>query len=313
MPPFANRRFFAALPLAALLLAAPATAAETLESLSRDVERAGQDLSRLQGQTIQLAQANLNANSIEQRFIALEAEIRRLTGQVERLGYTQRQLADRMDRFQSDAEFRLTKLEGGDPTALPSTPSTTQSGALTGTGAGTGLGTTQTLGSVSAQELSQIRGLDSGSQPLGAQNNAGGSLGQQSAALPAGSVEDQYNYAFGLVRKGDFTGAQAAMSSFIAQHPNDPLTANAKYWLGETYYARGNYSGASQAFAQAYQDHPTGAKAADSLLKLGLSLSLLGQSAQACQVLQEIEARMGTSAAANILQRAQRERANLGC
>ncbi|MEO1190446.1 MAG: tol-pal system protein YbgF [Pseudomonadota bacterium] len=299
---------------ASLCWAAPALAEDSLEQLSRDIARSGAELETLRGETLQLAQSfsASDANSIEQRFAAIEAELRRLTGQVERLGFNQRQLTERLERFQNDAEFRMTALEGGDTSALGS-PSPQPSAPAANTGQ------TQVLGSVSAQELQQIQGLNSGTQNSGTQNSGTQNSGTQTTttaaagALPAGSARDQYNYAFGLVRQGDFTGAQAAMTAFIQQHPNDPLTSNAKYWLGETYYARGNYAQASQAFAQAYQDHPTGSKAPDSLLKLGLSLSLLGQSAQACQVLQEIDNRMGSTAPANILQRAQRERSNLGC
>ena len=88
--------------------------------------------------------------------------------------------------------------------------------------------------------------------------------------------------------------------------------ANAKYWLGETYYVRGNYQAAASAFGVAYQDHPEGPKAVDSLLKLGLSLSLMGQGGDACAVFSELERRFPT-APANVLQRSVQERGRLGC
>ena len=56
------------------------------------------------------------------------------------------------------------------------------------------------------------------------------------------------------------------------RYPNDPLAGNAQYWLGETYYVRKDYKNAAAAFAEGYQKYPKGPKAADDLLKLGMSL-----------------------------------------
>ncbi len=356
-----------ALPLAGLLWVVPAQSAQqpavlTVTGLTAEIRQTERDLRRVQSDLLHLAQSNYgisDPNAIERRFAALEQEIQRLTGQIERLGFEQRQIADRLERMQSDMEFRLTRLEGGNPASGSSGTSGGSSGGASGsfssggssggssgsfggsTGqAQSGAGGVQTLGSVSAQELQQLQGL--GQQGLGQGQTAsvgqsgggfsdqqnfqtgaltGGSFGSQqnsatppaTASLPSGSAEEQYKHAFGLLRKADYQGAEQALKAFVQSNPGDPLVANAKYWLGETYYVRGNYNDASQAFAQAYQDHQNGPKAADSLLKLGLSLSLLGRTNEACQVLQELQARMGSSARANILNRGRREQTNLGC
>jgi len=315
--------------LPGLLLALPAAAQPAGTTLAADIARAERDLKVLDGEVIQLAQSGLSpaeASSLDRRFSAIERELQRLTGEIERLGYVQRQLADRMDRFQSDVEYRLATLEGGSPGApaggqgnLPASgqlgTAPQQQGSLPATGQG-GEGQPQVLGSVSAQDLASIRGFNE-------EQNAGGqgSLSLQqpgtgqttTSAQPQASAQSQYNYAFGLLRQADYQAAEQALKAFVRDYPNDPLAANAKYWLGETYYVRGDYQQATQAFAQSYQDHPVGPKAPDSLLKLGLSLSILGETQKACQVLQELETRMGSSAKANIIDRARRERANLGC
>lgn len=307
------RRLVLPLPLLGLVLAAPLAAEEPLDRLSADIGQAGRQLEGLRADMVQLAQSSgygaVDASGVERRFSAIEAEMQRLTGEIERLGYVQRQLADRMDRFQSDVEYRLKALEGR-------APSTT--GAVQGSG---GAGAPQVLGSVSAGELAAVQGQSQGQQTAGFGSGGlnlstqpqGGTAQASAAGLPQGSAKQQYDYAFGLLRQADYQGAEQALRSFIQQHPNDPLVANAKYWLGETYYVRGDYQQAVQAFAQSYQDHPDGPKAADSLLKLGLSLSLEGQTQQACQILQELDSRMGNTAKANILDRAHRERMNLGC
>ena len=43
-----------------------------------------------------------------------------------------------------------------------------------------------------------------------------------------------------LVRE-NFIDAEKSFKAFIGEHPNDPLTSNAYYWLGETFYVRKNY------------------------------------------------------------------------
>ncbi len=326
MPLTAFGRYALVLPLTGLLLAGPAAAVDGLDDLGREIARTERELEFVRQGMIQLAQSNFTpaeAGALERRFAAIEDEMRRLTGQVERLSYVQRQLADRMDRLQSDVEYRLTALEGGNP-AGSAAPATTQSGDA---------GSPEVIGTVSAEELAQIQGgtqNQTASTDLGSgfsTDGSGGAItgqgglpaydnqqaGLSGVTLPAGTPREQYNYAFGLLRQADYAGAEQALLAFIQQNPGDPLVANAKYWLGETYYVRGDYQAASQAFAQSYQEHSTGSKAPDSLLKLGLSLSLMGQTGQACQVLQELDARLGDSAKANIVERARRERANLGC
>jgi tol-pal system protein YbgF len=53
------------------------------------------------------------------RLERLEAEIRQLTGKVEKMAFEQRQIAEDAARRFGDVEFRLTELEGGDISALP--------------------------------------------------------------------------------------------------------------------------------------------------------------------------------------------------
>jgi len=286
----------AAIALAALL---PMSArAESLREARDDLARLQTELAGLKQEAgqIQIAQSNFSASqvdAIEERMNTFERQMQSLTSKIERLEYVQRQLADRMDRFQSDVDYRLTVLEGGTPAA----PSTAGSG-------GDYAGGAQVLGSVSTDSLGQVRnqanrGTDRFSQPSG--------------ALPAGTPEEQYDYAFGLLRQADYDGAQQALQSFIAQNAGHPYVANAKYWLGETYYVQGDYDQAAQAFAVAYRDHVNGPKSADSLLKLGLSLSYKGDKTRACAVLQELENRVGSNAPRNLLSRAQQERQALGC
>ena len=102
-------------------------------------------------------------------------------------------------------------------------------------------------------------------------------------ALPAGTPKSQYDYALSLMlKKQDFAYAERVLKAFVKQHPQDTLTGNAQYWLGETFYVRESYQEAAFAFAEGYQNYPENLKAPDSLLKLGMSLSRMEQKKEAC-------------------------------
>jgi len=310
--------------LGAALLATPA-AADDAEQLTTEVERLNGDLADMR---VQLAQSSgsmtpAQAAAFETRLAAFEQELRSLTGMVEQVTYQQNQFSQRLDRMQADVEYRLSTLEGGTPgtttgSVTPAAPTTQAVGGAINAGGATVDSATQgdvkTLGTIAQGELAQAQQQAGNAQPqpISPQPATVGASDSEVAALPGGSPKEQYDYAFGLLRKADYAGAEAALLQFVSQHPSDPLAANAKYWLGETYYVRGNYDEAARAFAVAYQDHPDGAKATDSLLKLGLSLSLLGRGAEACDVFDALETRF-PDAAANILQRSKQERSRLGC
>ncbi len=104
----------------------------------------------------------------------------------------------------------------------------------------------------------------------------------QQASLPAGTPEEQYRYAFGLLRKHQFDQAEGAFREFLAQNAESSLVGNARYWLAETHYARAEYVKAAEGFLQGYESDPNGSKAPDSLLKLAMSLGQLGQEKEAC-------------------------------
>jgi tol-pal system protein YbgF len=73
------------------------------------------------------------------------------------------------------------------------------------------------------------------------------------------------------LKQADYPAAEVALKAFVEQHPNDPMAGNAQYWLGETFYTRGRYAEAATAFAEGYKRWPKSSKAADELLKLGMS------------------------------------------
>lgn len=121
-------------------------------------------------------------------------------------------------------------------------------------------------------------------------SDAGSSLAAptQTAALPAGTPREKYSHAFGLLRQGQYDLAASALRTFIEEHGDDPLASNAQYWLGETYYVRGAFVEAAETFLEGYQANTQGPKAADALLKLGMSLASLDKKQEACAAFQKL-------------------------
>ena len=114
------------------------------------------------------------------------------------------------------------------------------------------------------------------------------------------------------MRSGRYDDAEQAFKSFVLEHSNDRLAGNAQYWLGETHYVRASYEQAATAFLDGYQKYPNSPKAPDNLLKLGMTLHALGQRAEACVTLQELQSKF-PSAVQPIRDRASREMRMLNC
>ena len=108
------------------------------------------------------------------------------------------------------------------------------------------------------------------------------------------------------------SAAEAALKAFVEQHPKDPMAGNAQYWLGETYYTRNRFLEAASAFAEGYKRYPKSAKAAEDLLKLGMSLSRANQKPNACLAFAQLD-RDFPNPGASIRDRAATEKKHLGC
>jgi tol-pal system protein YbgF len=103
------------------------------------------------------------------------------------------------------------------------------------------------------------------------------------AAGNAGA-DQMYNEAFKLLQDGDYAGAERGFKNFVQRYPQHALAGNAQYWLGETYYARRDYQSAMTSFAEGYKAYKTSPKGPDNLLKLGITLAVLGRKPDACAI-----------------------------
>ncbi|MBT5432645.1 MAG: tol-pal system protein YbgF [Alphaproteobacteria bacterium] len=273
---------------ACLFVSAPALAQSTdVQSLAHEMERLRNDLVDLQrfvyageGEALVVSpglESSQDAAQFQLSLQQVEERVRLLTGRVEELEYQQRQLLARMDTLIAD-------LERG--AAVPST------GEL-----------------VMSEDT--VTADDGGAVDI-VPNTTETTAGVAGAILPPGSEMDQYNFAFSLLRKADYEGAQMAFDEFITLHPDSELTGNAYYWLGSTHFVRDQYRDAAVAFLKGYQEGPTGPKAADNLLKLGVTLSRLGKPDEACATFKELSNKF-PEAAQILLDEASDEAASAGC
>ena len=98
-----------------------------------------------------------------------------------------------------------------------------------------------------------------------------------------------YSYAYDMLVRENFIEAEKSFKAFIGEHPDDPLTSNAYYWLGETYYVQKKFQLAAISFARGFQNFPKGNKAIDQLFKLALTFMNLGKNEDACAAFSKLE------------------------
>lgn len=242
------------------------------------------------------------------RLGQLETELRRLRGDVERLEFAQRRAIQNRDAQIAALEFRIATLEemNGIEPPPPSEPSLGGGDPAGGLGAGGGeLGAGPALGGGGV--LGTLEGVGEGFEPFVDQpqfEGGGGGAGGGGAGLYQSALEN--------LRGGAFEDAEREFRAFIEGSPSDPRVGEAVFWLGETHYVRGEYQEAARAFLSGFRDHREGPKAADSLLKLGMSLAQLNQRAEACQTFSQVPV-LYPDAASSVLRRASVEAQRAGC
>ncbi|HEX3412514.1 MAG TPA: tol-pal system protein YbgF [Stellaceae bacterium] len=331
--------------LASVAMTMPNTAARAQERAMQDrLDRLERDLSMLQRQVYRGAPSQVvsagsaGAVDAELRMDRLEAQMRELTGRVEDAVNAAEQLRRRLEQINSDIDLRLSQGPGPPRNAAPSahasagitdsspagqlamrglsaTANSPRSGPASDPMPPGNLGSPPPARPGGAGTLTPPGTPSGATQPVPDTLNVAtvGNFRPPSASeLPAGSASAQYNAAFGLLKQADYPAAEEALKTFVAQHPKDALAGSAQYWLGETYYTRGRYAEAASAFAEGYKNYPRGSKAADDLLKLGMSLARANQKQNACVAFAQLDhdfANPGSS----IKEHSVAEKKRLGC
>lgn len=289
---FANRMRVVALGGALLLAGLNGAHADEIDDLRAEVQQLKQKVLFLENQTPKNGSGGGTvAAQNEVRFQQFDQQASQLTGQIEQLELKINDLADKFERMQKDAEFRLGELERGgggtsiaaDTSAAPAGQAAAASIPTEDPGAPPQPTQPGVLGTLSSDQMNNLPRAP-GAAAEQAAANAGAAV-----VLPGNTPQEQYDYATSLVQRGAYSEAEIALKSFVAQYPKDPLAGNAQYWLGETYYVRSDFKNASVAFAEGYQKYPRSSKSADNLLKLGMSLGQTGRNTDACTAFRQLD------------------------
>ena len=247
------------------------------------------------------AAININSRAIGENTIRvqeLQEQMRQMTGRVEQLIFDLQRIQEQLRIMQEDAavtqEPSLQQLAdsssendspdgdgGGDANLIPP-PGTVGGSQTAAIPAPSGDAPLELKPNIDQQtNLATVESRDPLLQPNGTP-----SLG--TLTLPENDPETLYNFGYSKLLNGDYVGAETNLRKFVQTYPNHQLAPNGRYWLAETFYARGQFADAVEEFSGTYKAFPASSKAPDSLLKLGLSLARLEEHDAACATLAEV-------------------------
>ena len=236
----------------------------------------------------------LKLNDIEDQF-------RELTNKFEEVNFKLDKLSTRVTKIQSDAQLRFSDLENGNTpaskerkTIVPGSTKPQDFGAAPGY---------QTTNLPKEQSINSIES---------AQTVITEEPEKKESLLPNKPAEEQYDFAVSFMKIGDYETAEFALKEFIEKNKDHDLAGSAQYWYGETFRIRQLYSDAATAYLDGYQNYPKSKKAADNLLKLGITMVQLGEKDQGCKMISGLKKEY-PKASKSVLQKALYEQKKFKC
>jgi len=234
-----------------------------------------------------------------ERVDDLERQIQSLTSQVEELEFENRKLRRDYDALREDM-FALM-----DPAAGLESG---QSGAAPGDGAAASAGPTSLVDDPN-EDVAIVNPDDPNAE---AKRAATRPLGASVADARQVRADPDFVFAQAQTRltEGAYGQARAAYEEFVSLAPGDPRRSEAYYWIGRIQLIDEEPAAAADSFIQAMQSD--GPKAPDAMVQLGVALSRLGETGEACRTLGAVS-REFPGADRSILDAASRERGRIGC
>lgn len=109
---------------------------------------------------------------------------------------------------------------------------------------------------------------------------------QQAAAVP--TPDALYMKGLETFKAGDMAAARDIFTKFLEQYPKNDLVANAKYWIGETYYSEKNYDQAILSFQDVIKNYPQKDKVPAAMLKQAMAFKAIKDNKSARYVLKKL-------------------------
>lgn len=245
------------------------------------------------------------AGDTSNRLDAIESQLARLTGDVEQLGFRQRQLDEALARLRTEYGARLDRVDP--PVAATPSPAPVATPAPS---------TTPTPAPRSATPTPAPRSTPSpsaGTASLGdaAARRARVAALEQPATGDAG--EDAYLFGYRLWDARLYPEAQAQLQRVIERFPSHRRASYAGNLLGRAYLDNDQPTLAVRAFYDNYRNRPRGERAAESVYYMGMALIRLDRQADACRTFGEFDRSYGATAAASLKAQVTRGRTEAGC
>jgi TolA-binding protein len=298
-----------ALALAVAAVTAPAAAQESAEARVRRLEAEVRALQRqvfpggsgrffgpdsgpsAAGPGTPLSPSSGAVTDLRARIDSIEAQLSRLTAQIEETGNLARGLQARLATLENAGialaapEKAVQPAPTGQSGLLPSgpTPARAQSAA---TGA-------LVPGAVPTDRTAALR-----------------SITRPDTGDPG---DDAYTYGFRLWQAGLFPEAAKQLQATLDQYPRHKRVSYTRNLLGRAYLDDGKPGTAAQVFLQNYQADRTGARAPDSLLYLAIAMTRLNETGRACVALQELSEGFPAEVAGRLGREYQAARAAVTC
>lgn len=235
-----------------LVISAPALADEA--TLQRQIEAQQRALASQQNQIYQL-----------------QHDIATLRGEIEQLRYlASRQGSSNSGSVNTGSSSNIITIPIGD---VGSSDSSNSVGAKGSSGAGpvTPMGNDN----LSAHNSGPVKNNNSSSS--------------QGSSITLKGVDAQakiaYENAYAKVQQNDLKGAQVAFKNYVDTYPDNALTPNAWYWLGQVQYSQASYDQARLSFLNVAR-YTDSQKRPDALYKLGMISKFLGDKDKAVRYFQ---------------------------
>lgn len=254
--------------------------AQDVSVLQQELEDMREDIKILQRR----AYNNEDRGDTVVQVSRLDEQVRSTSGKLDELEYKIRQLDEKIDMINRDIDVRIKLLEGKkiDSSVSANVPDNTPKFA-----APVATDAPQSIvgGSISGGDLKPANG---------------------------DTAPEIYQSGLEALKANRYADAEKAFTKVVTRFSDDKLAGNAQYWLGETFYARQEYEKSAVAFAKGYQQYHSNVKAADSLLKLGMSMKALKKNKEACAAFTSLPTEF-PKADKNVKDKAAAEKKNLGC
>ena len=258
--------------------------AQSLSSVQNDIDTLREDVLSLQRQLYRENAENPQKSSdVQVRLGQLEEQMRLLTGKVEELEYQIKTFNDKVALINKDIDVRFNMLEG------------------------------KAINNSANSVIDNTSKFNAPKAETAPKSVVGDVVkGDDLEAIGSKEVAEIYQTGLNALKANDYVTSEQNFMNILNKNPNDKLAGNAQYWLGEVYYAKKDYAKAAVAFAKGYQNYKNGAKGADSLFKLGMSMKSLKKNTDACAAFSSMKTEF-PKASAELLKKADAEAKNLKC